>query len=51
MLAESLIWVIGVLLFETSDLDKARAFVSSDDLRQKMQESGVTDKPDGYFLT
>jgi hypothetical protein len=40
-----------ILLFETSDLDKARVFASSDDLRQKMQESGVTDKPDMYFLT
>ena len=40
-----------ILLFETSDLAKARVFASSDDLRQKMQESGVTDKPDMYFLT
>jgi hypothetical protein len=40
-----------ILLFETSDLGKARAFMSSDDLRQKMEESGVTDKPDIYFLT
>jgi hypothetical protein len=40
-----------ILLFEASDLGKARAFVSSDDLRQKMQESGVSDKPDIYFLT
>ena len=40
-----------ILLFETNDLDKARAFASSDDLRQKMQEAGVTDKPDMYFLT
>jgi hypothetical protein len=40
-----------ILLFEASDLGMARAFTSSDDLRQKMQESGVTDKPDIYFLT
>jgi hypothetical protein len=40
-----------VLLFEASDLGKARAFASSDDLRQRMQESGVIDKPDMYFLT
>jgi hypothetical protein len=40
-----------ILLFETSDLGKARAFTSSDELRQKMQESGVTGKPDIYFLT
>jgi hypothetical protein len=40
-----------VLLFEASDLSKARAFASSTDLRQKMQEAGVVDKPDIYFLT
>ena len=40
-----------VILFEASDLGKARAFFSSDDLRQKMQASGVVDKPDIYFLT
>jgi hypothetical protein len=39
-----------VILFETSDLDKARAFASSADLRERMQEAGVTDKPDIYFL-
>jgi hypothetical protein len=39
------------VLFEASDLDKARAFASSADLRQKMQEAGVADKPDIYFLT
>jgi hypothetical protein len=40
-----------ILLFEASDLDKARAFASSADLRQRMQEAGVVDKPDIYFLT
>ena len=39
-----------VLLFEVSDLEKARAFASSADLRQKMQESGVVGKPELYFL-
>jgi hypothetical protein len=40
-----------VILFAARDLGQARAFFSSADLRQKMQESGVVDKPDIYFLT
>jgi hypothetical protein len=40
-----------IMLFEASDLDKARALASSSDLRQRMQEAGVADKPDIYFLT
>lgn len=39
-----------VLLFEARDLDRAKAFAASADLRQKMQEVGVMDKPDIYFL-
>ena len=39
-----------VLLFSAEDLDKAKAFATSDDLRQAMQKAGVTDKPDVYFL-
>ncbi|NDZ19050.1 cyclase [Variovorax sp. WS11] len=39
-----------VALFEAIDLARARAFVESTDLRQKMQEAGVLDKPDIYFL-
>ena len=39
-----------VILLEFEDLDRARAFASSDDLRQKMQEVGVIDRPDIYFL-
>jgi hypothetical protein len=39
------------MLLEASDLDKARAFAGSADLRQRMQEAGVADKPDIYFLT
>ncbi len=39
-----------VALFEAADLDRARAFSESADLRQKMQEVGVVDKPDIYFL-
>jgi hypothetical protein len=39
-----------ILLFEARDLGKARAFASSADVKQKMQEVGVIDKPDVYFL-
>jgi hypothetical protein len=39
-----------VLIFEAADLDRARAFCASDDLKTAMQGAGVTDKPDIYFL-
>jgi hypothetical protein len=39
-----------VILFEVQDLTRAKAFASSADLRERMQESGVVDKPDIYFL-
>jgi len=39
-----------VLLFEAKDLQKAREFASSADLREAMQKAGVADKPDIYFL-
>ena len=39
-----------LLLFSMEDVDKAKAFASSDDLRGAMKKSGVTDKPDVYFL-
>ena len=39
-----------ILLFSAEDLDKAKAFTASDDLRQAMQKAGVSDKPDVYFL-
>ncbi len=39
-----------VLLFSAEDLNKAKQFAASDDLRQRMQQAGVTDKPDIYFL-
>ena len=32
------------------DLDKAKAFTASDDLRQAMEKAGVIVKPDVYFL-
>ncbi len=39
-----------VILFEVDDLEKARQFAESDDLRQTMQRAGVADQPDIYFL-
>ena len=39
-----------VMLFSVADLNKAKAFAASDDLRAAMQKAGVTDKPDVYFL-
>lgn len=39
-----------VILFEAQDIDRAQAFAESADLRDKMQEVGVIDKPDIYFL-
>jgi hypothetical protein len=39
-----------VLLFEAQDLNQAREFAASADLRQKMQEVGVIDRPDIFFL-
>jgi heme-degrading monooxygenase HmoA len=39
-----------ILLFSTEDLDKAKAFAASEDLRQAMQKAGVSDKPDIWFL-
>lgn len=39
-----------VVLLEWDDLEKARRFSQSDDLREKMQEVGVVDQPDVYFL-
>ena len=40
-----------VMLFEAEDLNRAKAFAASAELREKMQEVGVVDKPDVYFLT
>jgi hypothetical protein len=39
-----------VLLFSANDLQKAKDFGSSADLRQAMQVAGVTDTPDVFFL-
>ena len=39
-----------VILFDWDELDNARQFAQSDDLRETMQRAGVTDHPDIYFL-
>jgi heme-degrading monooxygenase HmoA len=39
-----------VIIFEWDDLDKARQFTSSDDLRQTMERAGVIGPPDIHFL-
>jgi hypothetical protein len=39
-----------ILLFEAQDLNRARAFAESADLRERMQQIGVLDKPEIYFL-
>lgn len=39
-----------VMLFEATDFDRAKAFAASPELRDKMQEVGVIDKPDICFL-
>jgi hypothetical protein len=38
------------LLFEVTDLAKARGFVLSSEVATAQAESGVVDKPDIYFL-
>jgi hypothetical protein len=40
-----------ILLFEAEDVQKAREFGNSSDLREAMQKAGVVDKPDIYFLS
>ena len=39
-----------VMLFEAKDIQKAKEFAGSVDLREAMQNAGVVDKPDIYFL-
>ncbi len=39
-----------IALFEWDDLNKARKFASSDDLRQTMQRAGVLGQPEFFFL-
>lgn len=39
------------ILFKAEDLAKAKAFTESADLKQKMEEVGVVDRPDMWLLT
>ena len=39
-----------VVLFEAQDINRAKAFAESADLRETMQRVGVVDRPDIYFL-
>lgn len=39
-----------ILLFEATDMDSAREFIGSPELRDKMQEAGVEGMPEIYFL-
>lgn len=38
------------ILFDAEDLERAKEFASSDELREIMQEAGVIGKPEIYFL-
>jgi hypothetical protein len=40
-----------VLFFEAETIEGARGFVFSPEVPQSKEQSGVTDKPDIYFLT
>jgi hypothetical protein len=39
-----------IVLFEARDLNRAKTFAESTDLRETMQKVGVIEKPDIYFL-
>ena len=39
-----------IVLFEVQNLNRAKEFAESTDLRETMQKVGVLDKPDIYFL-
>lgn len=39
-----------IVLLRWDDLDRAREFARSDNLRETMQRAGVADRPDVYFL-
>ena len=39
-----------LVLLEWDDLERARFFADSDDLREAMTRAGVTDRPDIWFL-
>jgi len=38
------------VLFQADDLDRAKAFANSADLRQTMANAGVSNKPDIFYL-
>lgn len=40
-----------ILLFEVSDVEKAKKFTSSPDAKEKMEAAGVQDLPDVVFLS
>lgn len=39
-----------LILFEWDELENVRRFGQSEDLQEKMQQAGVVDRPDFYFL-
>jgi hypothetical protein len=39
-----------VIIFEWDNIENARKFTESEDLKKKMQEVGVVGKPDIFFL-
>lgn len=39
-----------IILFEATNLDLAKKFIESADLRETMEKAGVIDEPDIYFL-
>ncbi|MDO8588803.1 MAG: cyclase [Armatimonadota bacterium] len=39
-----------IILLEWDELQRARDFVASHDLREAMERAGVVDKPDVFFL-
>ena len=42
-------WEVSILM-EWDELERARQFTKSDELREAMQQAGVTGPPDIYFL-
>jgi hypothetical protein len=40
-----------VLLFEVADVEKAKAFARSSDLKERMRDAGVMGAPDIFFLS
>ena len=39
-----------VIVFSWTGMDKAREFASSEDLKKVMEQAGIADKPDVFFL-